>query len=83
MFRKENEFYSINRTTGIKHSDITPFVSCIFKILAERKVNIFIPFAISMSFDIAARLFKNLVDRTSFFPALRNFFRFKLSRVFS
>jgi len=83
MFCKGNEFYSRNGTTVIKHSDITPFAICIFKILAGRKVNIFIPFTISMSFDTASRLFKMLVDRTSFFPAFRNVVRFKPSRGFS
>jgi len=44
MFCKGNEFYSRNRTTVIKHSGITRFAICIFKILAEREVNIFYPF---------------------------------------
>jgi hypothetical protein len=74
MFCKGSEFYSRNPTAVIKHSEINLFAICIFKILAKRKVNIFIPFTISMSFDIVAQLFKNLVDRTSFFPVLCIFF---------
>jgi hypothetical protein len=83
MFCKGNEFFSRNRATVIKHSDIIPFAICIFKILAERKVKIFIPFIIPMSFGIAAQLFKTLVQRASLFPALRNIFRFKPSWGFS
>jgi len=76
IFCKGNEIYSRKHTTVIKHSDITRFAICIFKILAERKVNIFIPFTIytSMSFYIATLLFEKLVDRNSFFSALRNVF---------
>jgi len=83
MFCKGNEFYNGNRTTVIKHSDITPFAICIFKILAEHKVNIFIPFTTYMNFNIAALLFKKLVYRTSLFPALPNVFRFKPAWGFS
>jgi hypothetical protein len=48
MFCKGTECYSTNRTTVTRHSDITPFAICIFKILAENKVIIIVPFILSL-----------------------------------
>jgi hypothetical protein len=59
VFCKGTEFYSTNRTTVVRHSDINPFAICVLKILAEHKVNFIVPFILSLRFDVEYRLFKS------------------------